>query len=168
MDFIVKLLKSQDHDAILVVVDRLSKYSHFITLKHPYSTRTVAKVFSKEVVRLHGIPMSIVSDRDPLFLSIFWKELFKMQSIQLKMSTTYHPKTDGQIEVVNRIVEGYLRCFCFEQPKNWYVLLSWAEYWNNTSYQGAARRTPFEAVYGRTPSSFSWFVPGETPVEAVA
>ncbi|WVZ24709.1 hypothetical protein V8G54_003253 [Vigna mungo] len=151
LDFIVRPPKSQGYDAIIVVVDRL-----------------MADVFAKEVIRLHGIPVSVVSDRDPLFLSIFWKELFKMQGTQLKMSTSYHPETDGQTEVVNRIVEGYLRCFCSEQPKSWYLMLSWAEIWYNTSYQGAAKCTPFEIVYGRPPPSFSRYIPGETQVEAVA
>lgn len=96
MDFIVKLPRSNGFDAVLVVVERLSKYGHFVPLKHPYSARMIAEVFIKEVVRLHGIPTSIVSDRDPLFLSNFWKTLFKKQGTQLQMSTTYHPESDGR------------------------------------------------------------------------
>ncbi|XP_014491049.1 uncharacterized protein LOC106753708 [Vigna radiata var. radiata] len=129
LDFIVILPKSQGHDAILVVVDKLSKYAHFVVLKHPFSAKTVAKIFTREIIKLHGIPVSIVSDRDLLFLSIFWREIFKAQGTQLKMSTTYHPEMDG--------------------------------------YQGSARCTPFDTVYGRSPLSFSRFVPGETPVEAM-
>ncbi|XP_017442779.1 uncharacterized protein LOC108347848 [Vigna angularis] len=94
-----------------------------------------------------------------------WEE---MQGTQLKMSIAYHPETDGQTEVLNRIVEGYLRCFCSEQPKSWKMMLPWAEYWYNTSYQGAARCSPFEIVHGRAPPSLSRFVLGETAVETVA
>jgi len=168
MEFIVRLPKFGGKDAILVVVDRLSKYGHFIPLKHPYLARSVADVFVKEVVRLHGIPASIVSDRDSTFLSLFWKELFKLQGTTLRMSLVYHPKIDGQPEVLNRTLETYLRCFSSEQPKMWALFLPRAEYWYNTSFHGAARCTPFEVVYGQPPPSLAHFVPGEMMVEAVA
>ena len=117
MDFIIGLPKSKGYEAIFVVVDRLSKYCHFIPLKHPYTARSLAEIFSKEVVKLHGIPMSIVSDRDPIFMSNFWRELFKAQGTQLKMSSSYHPESDDQTEVVNRCLETYLRCFISDQPE---------------------------------------------------
>jgi len=150
MDFIVRLPKSNGYDSVLVVVDRLSKYG---PIKHPYSAKSITEVFAKEIVRLHGIPASIVSDRDPTFLSLFWKELFRVQGTQLNMSTAYHPESDGQTEVLNRTLETYLRCFSSEQPKSWSHFLSWAEYWYNTCFHGAAQKSPFEIVYGRPPPS---------------
>ncbi|WVZ14135.1 hypothetical protein V8G54_011701 [Vigna mungo] len=137
MDFIVKLPKSKGYDAVLVVVDRLSKYSHFIPLKHPYTTRAVAEAFVKEVVKLHGVPKSIVSAMDPLFLTTGDKPSYEY---------CLSPGVVQTNEGIKPGAGGYLRCFCSEQPKGWSVILPWAEYWYNTSYQGAAKCTPFETV----------------------
>jgi len=89
----------------MVVVDRLTKYVHFMPLSHPYTAAKVDAVFIKEIFRLHGMSRSIVSDRDVVFTSKFWQELFKLQGSNLTMSSTYHPQTDGQTEVVNRSLE---------------------------------------------------------------
>lgn len=128
----------------------------------------MAEVFAREVVRLHGIPKTIVSDRDPVFLSHFWTELFKLQGSTLSFSSSYHPQTDGQTEVTNRSLECYLRCFSSEQPRNWSKWLCWAEYWYNTNFHGATKKTPFEVVYGRTPPVLQHYLPGETCVEALS
>ena len=167
LDFITGLPRSKGYEAVLVVVDRLSKYSHFIPLKHPYTARTVVELFIREVVRLHGVPSSVISDRDSLFMSVFLKEFFRLQGTVLKMSTSYHPQMDGQTEVTNRCLETYLRCFIGDKPRSWVQWLSWAEYWFNTTYHASIDITPFEAVYGRKPPALVRSVPGEIRVAAM-
>lgn len=119
MDFIEGLPKSEGCTVILVVVDRLTKYAHFLPLKHPYIATTIAKLFMDNVVKLHGLPHSIVIDRDTIFVSHFWKELFRLYKVNLHLSTTYHPQTDGQTKRVNQCLEMFLRCSIQDSPKSW-------------------------------------------------
>jgi transposase InsO family protein len=108
MDFIEGLPKSQGKEVILVVVDQLTKTAHFISLPHPYSANSVAHAFIDNIFKLHGPPISIVTDRDRTFTSTLWQQVFKSLNIKLNLSTAYHPQTDGQSERVNQCLEAYL------------------------------------------------------------
>jgi len=134
MDFIEGLPKSEGFSVILVVVDRLTKYAHFIPVKHPYTAYSNAHLFLENVVKLHGLPSTIVSDRDTIFLSKFWKELFRLYRVNLHLTTAYHPQSDGQTERVNQCFEMYLRCAVQDSPKTWKSWLSLAELWYNSSF----------------------------------
>jgi hypothetical protein len=143
MDFIEGLPLSDNANVILVVVDCLTKYAHFLPLKHPYTASSVAKLFLDSVVRLHGVPLSIISDRDKIFTSLFWKELIKAVGTKLNYTTAYHPQTDGQSERVNQCLEQYLRCAVQDSPKQWRKWLAMAEFWYNSSYHTAIGCSPF-------------------------
>lgn len=164
MDFIETLPLSKEFNAILVVVDRLSNYAHFIGLKHPFDAFSVATVFVQEIVRLHGFPASIVSDRDQIFLSIFWKELFKLQGTELKRSTAYRPQMDGQTEILNKGLETYLHCFVGGKPKSWAKWLHCAEFSYNTAPHSSTKISPFKALYMRDPPHVLRLGRGETVV----
>jgi hypothetical protein len=116
MNFVEGLPKSEGFNSILVVVDRFSKYAHFLPLKHPYTTKQVEQAILDGVVRLHEMSQSIVSDRDKIFTSNFWKELFKLHNTTLLTSTAYHPQADSQPERVNQCLEMFLRCCVHDSP----------------------------------------------------
>uniref|UniRef100_A0A0A9AFY1 Integrase catalytic domain-containing protein n=1 Tax=Arundo donax TaxID=35708 RepID=A0A0A9AFY1_ARUDO len=151
LDFIEGLPKSANHDTILVVLDKFSKYAHFIALTHPFTALQVAKVYMSNIFKLHGLPKAIISDRDRIFTSTLWQELFRLAQTHLQLSSSYHPQTDGQTEHVNQCLEAYLRCTVHSCPGNWFHWLPLAEYWYNTSYHTSLGSTPFEVLYGRKP-----------------
>lgn len=151
MDFIEGLPKAHSYNCILVVVDKFSKYAHFIPLHHPFTASKVAMAFMDHVFKLHGLPEAIISDRDKVFTSSFWQELFKLTKTDLRTSTSYHPQTYGQTERVNQCLEAYLRCFVNACPTQWQQWLSLAEFWYNTSYHTSLNSTPFEVLYGQQP-----------------
>ena len=142
MDFVNDLPLSQRLDIVMVIVDRLTKYVYFIGLSHPYFVAKVAALFAQNVFKLHGMPTSIISNRDPVFTANFWAELFKFQGVKLAMSSAYHPQTDGQTEVVNKCLEQYLRSFSIDRPTEWSNWLYLAEYSFNTNYHSTTKVTP--------------------------
>ncbi|RVW13442.1 Transposon Tf2-2 polyprotein [Vitis vinifera] len=167
LDFIEGLPNSESYSVIMVVVDRLSKYAHFIPISHPYTASKIAQVFLANIFKLHGLPNSTVTDRDPTFTSTFWKELFKLQGTTLKFSSAYHPQTDGQTEIVNKMVEQYLRCFSGDKPKGWVKWLPLAEWWYNTNIHASTKLSPFESVYGYPPPKLIPYTPGTTQLQEV-
>lgn len=108
----------------------------------------------QHIFRLHGLPLTLISDRDRIFTSKLWQELFQLAQTQLRMSSSYHPQTDGQTKRVNQCLETYLRCAVHSCPRNWYKWLFLAEYWYNTTFHSALGRTPFEVIYGTLPREF--------------
>lgn len=128
MDFVEGLPRSGSSNAILVVVDRYSKFAHFIALHHPFTAFSMARLFMDNVYKLQGMPQAIVSDRDHIFTSTLWETLFKLSGTELQLSSSYHPQTDGQTKRVNQCLETYLRCFVHACPSRWSQWLSLAEY----------------------------------------
>jgi hypothetical protein len=134
MEFIEGFSKVGGKSVVLTVVDRFSKFAHFIALSHPYSAASVGKTFFEGIVRLHGFPCSIVNDWDTVFTSPFWTGLFRLSGTKLHMSSAFHPQSDGQSEVANCVLTMYLRCLAGDRPRSWLQWLPWAEFCYNSSY----------------------------------
>jgi hypothetical protein len=159
MEFIIGLPQLGNKSVIMVVVYRLSKYSHLCGLQHPFTASTVAQIFMDNIFKLHGMPQAIVSGHDPIFTRNFWQELFKLQGTQLHLNTTYHPHTYGQTKAVNKCLESYLWCFASYRQTHWVQWLPLVEWWYNTCYHSVTRMTPFEAIYGQKPLSILSYMP---------
>ena len=150
MDFVTGLLKSvKGHDAIWVIVDRLTKSSHFLPIKTTFSLDRLAQLYVMEIVRLHGVPVSIVSDRDPRFTSKFWNSLHKAMGTKLDFSTTFHPQIDGQLERTIQTLEDMLRACVLDLKGSWEIHLPLIEFAYNNSYHSSIEMAPFKALYGR-------------------
>lgn len=147
--------------------DRFSKGAHFGALSSHFTAFKVAHLFLDLLCTHHGFPRSLVSDCDPIFLSHFWRELFKLSGTKLRISTAYHPKMDGQTEVLNRVLEQYLRSFVHEKPSDWTKYLALAEWSYNTSTRSSTGLTPFEVTYGKPPPSIPQYLLGSSIIEAV-
>ncbi|WVZ75843.1 hypothetical protein U9M48_023867 [Paspalum notatum var. saurae] len=163
MDFIVGLPRTQKgYDSIWVIIDRFTKSAHFIPVKTTYRAKQCAELYISQIVSLHGVPLTITSDRGSLFVSRFWEQLQIALGTNLIHSSAYHPQTSGQVERVNQILEDMLRACALTYSTKWDECLPLVEFAYNNSYQKSLDMAPFEALYGRrcrTP--LNWFEPGE-------
>ena len=150
MDFVTGLPRTLGGDnAIWVIVDRLTKSAHFLPMKVNFSMDRLASLYIKEIVRMHSVPVSIVSDRDPRFTSRFWHSLQKALGTKLSFSTAFHPQTNGQSVRVIQVLEDLLRACALDLKGNWDDYLPLVEFAYNNSFQASIGMTPFEVLYGR-------------------
>jgi hypothetical protein len=150
MDFITKLPRTKEgHDMIWVIVDRLTKSAHFLAIREKDPTEKIVKKYVKEVVSKHGVPVSIISDRDTRFNSQFWRGFQKAFGTRIDMSTAYHPQTDGQSERTIQTLEDMLRACVLDFGGNWDDHLHLVEFSYNNSYHSSIGMAPFKALYGR-------------------
>ena len=163
MDFVFKLPPIvQRHDDIWVVVDRLTKSAHFLPIHETFSPQKLAELFMNHIVSLHGVLVSIISDRDPRFTLRFWKRLMKELGVKLNLSIAFHSQTDGQSERTIQTLEDMLRSCVLQSKGHWNEYLSVAEFTYNNSYHSSITMSPYEALYGkqcRTP--LCWNETGE-------
>nr|GEZ76798.1 retrotransposon protein, putative, Ty3-gypsy subclass [Tanacetum cinerariifolium] len=166
MDFVTKLPKSsQGYDANWVIADRLTKSAIFTPIRETNPMDKLARIYLKEVVTRHGIPVSIISDHDPRFASNFWRYLQNALGTRLDMSTAYHPETDGQSERTIQTLEDMLRACAIDFRKGWVNHFPLVEFSYNNSYQATIKAAPFEALYGqKCRSPVCWTEVGEAQI----
>lgn len=150
MDFVIGLpLTPRKKDVIWVIVDKLTKLAHFLPIRMDYTLEKYAELYINEIVRLYGVLISIISDRDLRFTSKFWKKLHEALSTRLNFSTAFHPQTDGQSERVIQVLEDMLRSCAIEFEGSWERYLLLVEFAYNNSYHTSIKMAPYEALYGR-------------------
>jgi hypothetical protein len=150
INFITNLSRTaKQHDSIMVIVDKLTKATHFIPVNSTHKVDDIAEIYMCAFVKLHGVPKTIVSDRDSKFTSNFWKGLSNGFGTSLNFITTYHPETNGQTERVNHLIEDMLRMYVMHKPSKWEDYLDLAEFDYNNGYHTSLKMIPFEALYGR-------------------
>ena len=163
-DLVTDLPESDDYTAVAVFVDRLTKFVHFAPCKKTVTAREYAQLFLKHVFRHHGLPKVIISDRDPRFTSAFWQSLFKSLGTELRLSSAYHPQTDGQSEVTIRTLENFLRPYAERNPSKWVEYLPLLEFAANNAVNASTGYSPAYLMYGRNPTVPQFGV-GEGEVE---
>ncbi|GJV45622.1 putative reverse transcriptase domain-containing protein [Tanacetum coccineum] len=163
MDFVTKLPRtSSGHDTIWVIADRLTKSAHFLPMHEDYRMYRIARLYLNEIFARHGVPISIISDRDSRFTSRFWHSMQEALGTRLDMSTAYHPQTDGQSERTIQTLEDMLRECVLDFGGSWDVHLPLVEFSYNNNYHSSMRCAPFEALYGRKcRSPIMWAKVGE-------
>jgi hypothetical protein len=163
MDFIVRLPPTvKNHNSIWVIVDRLTKSAHFIPVRVDYRPTDYAELYFSQIVRLHGIPRTIVFYHGPQFTACFWEHLHHLLGTKLVRSSAYHPQTAGQTERVNQILEDMLWACVILSKGSWEKWLPLAEFSYNNSYQESIKMAPFEALYGRNcRTPLNWVEAGE-------
>ncbi|CAJ2662068.1 unnamed protein product [Trifolium pratense] len=163
MDFVTGLPRTQKgYDSVWVIIDRLTKSAHFLPVKTTYTASQYAKLYLEEIVSLHGVPVSIISDRGAQFTAQFWKSFQSALGTCLNLSTAFHPQTDGQSERTIQILEDMLRACVLDFGGSWDRYLPMMEFAYNNSYQSSIQMAPFEALYGRRcRSPIGWFEVGE-------
>ncbi|KAL0164904.1 hypothetical protein M9458_040657, partial [Cirrhinus mrigala] len=154
IDFVTGLPESQGKNTILTIVDRFSKAVHLVALTGLPSAKTTAELILEHVVRLHGFPKDIVSDRGPQFTAKFWQAFCRLIGTTSSLSSGFHPQTNGQTERANQQLERFLRCFAGEHQRSWARYLVWAELSNNIHTSSATNLSPFEVCYGYQPPVF--------------
>ena len=150
----------------MVVVDRFSKMAHFVACKKLHDASSIVGLYFKDIYKLHGLPSSIVSDRDSKFLAHFWRTLWKKLGTNLNYNTSFHPQTNGQTEVVNQSLGNLLRCLIKENPREWEAILPLAEFAFNTSINRITQSSPFEVVYGLQPARVADLLPLPLPTKS--
>ena len=155
MDFITKLPKSKDpvtgitYDAIMVIVDRFTKYLITVPFKETHTAEQLGHLLLDRLVRDHGVPITIITDRDKLFMSNYWKTISAVMGTKPKMSTAYHPQTDGQTEQANQVLKMYLWHYVNHTHSNWVQLLPVAQLAINQHCSDSTRESPFFANFRR-------------------
>ena len=166
MDFVTHFPRApRGHDAVWVIVDWLTKSAHFLAVRMTFTFERFCRLYIRELVRLHGVPVSLVSDRDPRFTAHFWKSFQKAMGTRLTMSTTFNPQIDGQIERTIQVLEDMLRACVLDHKGSWEEYLPLVEFAYNNSYQASIQMAPYEALYGRSCRSLiCWTEVGESPI----
>jgi hypothetical protein len=171
MDFITTFpVNKENHDAVMVILDEITELVMFISTRSDMDTVETAKKFFNHWFRWFGLPKKIISDRDVMFISIFWKELFRLTQTRLSMSTSHHPQTDGQTEKANRTLDEMIRHFINYQQNNWDDLLPALENAYNSSVHATTVLAPFMMTFVQVPRNMADILiePSSTSVESVS